>query len=487
MINRREFLRISGLTAAVMALAACSPSRSFKIPALATGTSEPTIQPDDVLIPRALRRILFAPTPDDLTHAQFIEEQLAPETIPDPDLGSHLATYETLGMDPAQLSQVTPVQKPGLQLVQATLVRAVYSQCQLYELMVDFWSNHFNIYLDKGGDKYLKTIDDRQVIRPNALGSFPALLSASAHSPAMLIYLDNALSNKSAPNENYARELMELHTVSVDAGYTQGDVHEVARALTGWTISGARTQNPGSFLFDAKTHDDGAKMILGVNFPASQGIKDGEQLLSILGSAPSTAQFISRKLVQRFVADDPPASLVASAAATFSKTGGHITKVMGVILHSPEFKTSLGLKIKRPFEFIVSAIRASGAAFKPDLPTMGMLDLMGQPPFGWESPNGFPDAAGAWITTNGVLSRWNYALAMASNALKDTQVDASMLVPGPANNADGIDALSIRLLGERLPDLERQIIVDFAGNSPFNTQAPALMALILATSDFFYR
>jgi uncharacterized protein (DUF1800 family) len=325
------------------------------------------------------------------------------------------------------------------------------------------------------------------VIRPNALGKFPDLLIASAKSPAMLIYLDNALSKSKAPNENYARELMELHTLSVDGGYTQADVHEVARALTGWTVSGLRAQNPGTFLFNSQIHDDGAKLILGHSFPAGKGIQDGEQLMTMLAESPSTARFICTKLVRRFVADDPPAALVASASSAFTLTRGDITSVMSVILHSSEFKASLGSKIKRPFEFIASALRASGADFNPGPPTLDILRHMGQPLFGWESPNGFPDAAPAWITTNGVLSRWNYPLALAFNALSDTHLDPSQLVQASASTGGGLDALCLRLLGEPLPASQRQVILDFAGNASFETIAPALLALVLSAPIFFYR
>ncbi len=502
-IKRRDFLKISGLTAALAALAACRAQVPPNLLPTATIQARPaspfsgavgsTSDPADVLISRALRRIQFAPTLADLAHARqigldaYIEEQLAPGSISDPDVEPRLAKFETISMGPLQLSQVDPAHKPGQQLGQAALLRAVYSQRQLYELMVDFWSDHFNIYLGKTLDRYLKTVDDREVVRPHALGKFRDLLSASAHSPAMLVYLDNALSNRQAPNENYARELMELHTLGVDGGYTQGDVHEVARALTGWTVAGPRSQNPGTFLFNAGNHDDGAKLILGRSFPAGQGIQDGEQLLDLLAAAPATAQFICGKLVRRFVDDNPPPALVASAAGAFTKTGGDLTQVMSVILHSSEFKTSLGSKIKRPFEFVASALRASGANFDPDLPSLGVLKRMGQPLFGWETPNGFPDSAAAWITTTGVLSRWNYALALAFNTFKDTHLEPASLIPVPANNADGIDALSLRLLGEALPGAERQIILDFAGNARFETIVPALTALILSTPAFFYR
>jgi uncharacterized protein (DUF1800 family) len=491
-ILRRDFLKLSGMAAALAALAACRPINQ----ALRSGPNLPTAQPTlsgDLLLSRALRRILFAPTPADLARARqigldaFIEEQLAPDSLPDPDVAAHLAAYDTLALSPVQLAQVTPLQKPGLQLIEATLARAVYSRRQLNELMVDFWSNHFNIYLNKTTDRYLKTIDDRKVIRPRALGKFSDLLSASAHSPAMLVYLDNALSNKTAPNENYGRELLELHTISVDGGYTQTDVHEAARALTGWTVYGPKGKDPGTFVFNPRIHDDGDKTILGVHFPAGQGMKDGEQLLSLLAEHPSTAGFLSAKLARRFVADDPPAALLARATTTFTQTGGDIAKVLGTILHSDEFKASLLQKVKRPLEYVVSALRVTGADVRPDLPTVNALRGLGQQPFGWQSPNGYPDSAGAWVSTNGVLRRWNYALALAFNALKDTHIDYAGLLPAPSSTAAGIDALALRLLGEPLPPNERQILLDFAGTGDFEKLAPALTALILCTVDFQYR
>jgi hypothetical protein len=501
-IPRRDFLKLTGMAAALAALAACGPLHlplSVQAPSV-TGsapftptTTRAGTAPPSPLIARALRRILFAPTPDDQARAgqigldAFIEEQLSPASIPDPDIDARLKAYDTLSMDPGELGQVLLRHEPGYQLIEATLLRAVYSRRQLYELMVDFWSNHFNIYLNKTIDRYLKTVDDREVIRPNALGKFADLLSASAHSPAMLVYLDNALSNKAAPNENYGRELLELHTLSVNGGYTQNDVHETARALTGWTVYGPAKPQPGIFYFNPKIHDDGPKTILGQNFPAGQGIKDGEQLLAMLAAHPSTAGFISTKLARRFVSDNPPAALIAKATDTFTRTSGDITKVMSTILHSDEFKASLGQKIKRPFEFVTSALRVMGADIQPDLAAVRVLLQLGQAPFFWESPNGFPDTADTWVTTSGVLNRWNYALALSSNAFKNTRVDLSRLVPTPTSNAEGIDALSLRLLGEPLPANERQILLNFAGNTDFEQILPALAALILCTVSFQYR
>jgi len=501
-IHRRDFLKLTGMAAALAALAACRPlqqtlpSLNIALPSifqLPQSIFQAGVNPSSLAISSTLRRITFAPTPADSTRAAqigldaYIEEQLAPASIPDPDVEDQLGQYDTLSMAPADLLNILPKEKVVEQLMEATLFRAVYSRRQLNELMVDFWSNHFNIYIEKSSDRLLKTVDDRDVIRPNALGNFSDLLSASAHSPGMLIFLDNALSKKSNPNENYGRELLELHTLSVNGGYTQADVHDAARALTGWTIYGPKAAQPGTFFFNPKIHDDGIKTILGQHFPTGQGIKDGEQLLTMLAGHPSTAAFISTKLVRRFVNDNPPASLVLKATDAFTKTGGDIAKVMSTILHSDEFKASLGQKIKRPFEYVVSALRSVGANIKPGQPSLGVLTLFGQKPFYWQSPNGYPDSAEAWITTSGVLNRWNYALALSFNAINDTQVDLANLVPVSTSVAAGIDALGLRLLGEPLPNPERQILLDFAGNGDFVNLLPALTALILCTINFQYR
>ncbi len=421
----------------------------------------------------------------------FIEEQLSPDTIPDQDLATRLAGYGSLSVSPNEFAQAAQSPKNlspfRLTLIQASLVRAVYSRRQLNELMVDFWSNHFNIYINKSVDGFLKVIDDREAIRPYSLGKFADLLSASAHSPAMLFYLDNALSNKTNPNENYGRELMELHTISVNGGYTQSDVHDAARAFTGWTFYGPRGKQPGVFYFNPKIHDDGEKTILGQHFPPGQGIKDGEQLLEMLAGHPSTAGFIAAKLARRFVSDTPPASLVAQATDTFKNTGGDIAKVMSTILHSDDFKASLDQKFKRPLEYVVSALRVTGAEIKPDLPTVNLLAQLGQVPFNWQSPNGYPDVADAWISTSGLLARWNYTLALSMNAIKDTRVDFTSLVQKPASLAEGIDSLALRLVGEPLTGAERQILLDFAAGGDFMSLLPSLAALILCTSSFQYR
>ena len=504
-LTRRQFLKAGGLAAAAAALAACEPLLQFQTTAptatlspapVATATvppATPTSAPPDPQLARLVRRITFGIAPADLARAQqigydaFIDEQLAPDSIQDADVESRLAGLTTLAMSPAQLVQVSSPRQPARELVQAAILRAVYSRRQLKELLVDFWTNHFNIYI-VGAQAFLKTVDDRDAIRPHVLGSFHDLLSASAHSPAMLVYLNNAVSTKNLPNENYGRELMELHTLSVNGGYTQTDVHEAARALTGWTVRGKNaTADPGTFYYNATIHDDGPKTILGQAFPAGQGIGDGEKLLDLLAQHPATAHFISLKLARRFVADDPPAALVDRLAGVFTQLSGDLTKVTSALLHSDEFRASLGQKLKRPFEFVASALRATQASAQAGDPTLNMLRLMGQPLFGWQTPDGFPDAAGAWATTNGMLGRWNYSLALASNSFRDSPVNLAGVTGAVSTVDDAITALSLAFLGEPLPGAAAQILHAAAGQADPHTALPGLAALILSSPYFQYR
>jgi uncharacterized protein (DUF1800 family) len=528
-LSRKDFLRMGGLAAAMAAMTACKvfePGGTLPPQAVVPSPAEPAVSvaptasslppltpmtptpaPAKILTPTvaapqtatvgpgihlALRRITFGPRAVDVAYAtkigldNFIDEQLAPASIQDEDLDRRLTGLTTLNMEAADLARLDERRQPGLELSQAAILRAVYSKRQLYELMVDFWTNHFSIYIGKGVDRYLKTIDDREVVRPNALGKFPDLLSASAHSPAMLFYLDNYLSNGRQPNENYARELMELHTLGVDGGYIQQDVKEAARALTGWSIAGEKDPVPGIFKYRPILHDDGEKTILGQRFAPGQGVKDGEQLLELLANHPSTAMFVSTKLVRRFVADQPPAALVEKAAQTFRSTNGDLAKVLGVILHSDEFKASLGTKFKRPFEFVVSALRISEADVSADKPIIGALSAMGQPLFRWEPPNGFPDALGAWLTTNGLLGRWNFALALFANRLKDARVDVAALA-GNGSPQMVVDRLSERFLGGPLPAEGQAALKDMLASKDVSKFNPALAALIVGSAYFQYR
>ncbi len=279
-------------------------------------------------------------------------------------------------------------------LTEGKILRAVYSEHQLQELLVDFWFNHFNVFIDKGSDRFMVTSYERDAIRPHVFGKFYDLLLATAKSPAMLFYLDNWQSvgpderparpnaknaAKRGLNENYGRELLELHTLGVDGGYTQKDVIEVARCFTGWTIAGPR--KGGDFEFNDKVHDHGKKVVLGEVIPAGGGISDGMRVISILAHHPATAHFISLRLAQRFVADDPPPSLVNRMADTFMKTGGDLREVMATMLYSGEFWSpgSYRAKVKTPFEMVVSAIRATGADVTSAFLLGNQIQRLGEP------------------------------------------------------------------------------------------------------------
>ncbi len=375
-----------------------------------------------------------------------------------PQLKARLAKRQAAAKDGDQPEPPAPGQQQRANLVvvelsQQKLLRAAYSERQLQEVLVDFWFNHFNVDARKGADRFLLTEYERETIRPHVLGRFRDLLGATAKSPAMLFYLDNWMSadpngphadtsrvnrfgrerfggrfpqmdqlaaqKKNAPkglNENYGRELMELHTLGVDGGYTQKDVTEVARALTGWTIQTPRLG--GSFRFDPRLHDPGEKIVLGHVIKAGGGESDGEQVLDILARHPSTAHFISTALVRRFVSDTPPPVLVDRATTRFRQTDGDLREVMRTILTSPEFLSpeSYGAKTKTPLEFVVSSIRATGAVMataQDALPLVRELRELGMPLYSCQPPTGYKDTADAWVNTGALVGRMNFALDLA--------------------------------------------------------------------------
>ncbi|MFZ2020631.1 MAG: DUF1800 domain-containing protein [Terracidiphilus sp.] len=327
------------------------------------------------------------------------------------------------------------------------LTRDIYSNAQLQEVMTDFWFNHFNIYVAKDEpEPYYLVNYERDVIRPRSLGKFEDLLEAVAHSPAMLLYLDNAQSvgpdsffalrakendyrrpkdKRKAPqglNENYARELMELHTLGVNGGYTQADVTQVARILTGWTID--RPQQGGGFIFLPQRHEPGTKVVMGQKFK-EDGEMEGRELLHFLATRPATAQFLSRKLAIRFVGDDPPQSLIDRMAKTYLSTDGDIAAVLTTLFHSPEFwaASDFRAKVKTPLEFVVSAVRASGATVDNMQPLVQALRQMGMPLYGAVPPTGYKWDAADWVSTGALVDRMNFALSLAANRLPGIAVE----------------------------------------------------------------
>ena len=348
-----------------------------------------------------------------------------------------------------QLPKPTPSPKNQQMVVtelqRAKLLRAVYSERQLYEVMVDFWENHFSIFANKDDDRLLLTSFDRETIRPFAMGRFRDLLGATAHSPAMLFYLDNWRSSVPRPypakgdkpagvdggfNENYARELMELHTLGVDGGYTQKDVQEVARCFSGWTIQKPNEQ--GLFLYRPGFHDDGEKVVLGHRILPGGGIADGERVLDILATHPATARFIATKLARRFVSDDPPKSVIDRAAAVFLKTDGSIRETLRAIITSPEFfaTTAYRAKVRSPLEYVAAAMRALNAETDGDRPVLDLIGRMGQPLFGRITPDGYADRAEQWLSSAAMVVRLNFAAALAANRIKGSNVEFDSLLTG---------------------------------------------------------
>ncbi len=325
-------------------------------------------------------------------------------------------------------------------LSEGKMLRAVYGNHQLVELLDDFWFNHFNIFLYKGGDRYLVPTYERDAIRPHVLGKFYDLLLATAKSPAMLFYLDNWQSvgvQPAAPsqaarrkaerglNENYGRELLELHTLGVDGGYTQKDVIEVARCFTGWTI--AKPRKGGSFDYNDKVHDKGQKIVLGHVIKAGGGMNDGLEVLDILAHHPATAHFISLKLAQRFVADDPPPSLVDRMAKTFLKTDGDLRQVMQTMLTSPEFwsQGAYRAKVKTPFEMVASAVRATNGDVTSAFLLANELQKLGEPLYRKIEPTGYSSANAEWVSSAALLERMNFALALAHNRVPGVSIDTA--------------------------------------------------------------
>jgi uncharacterized protein (DUF1800 family) len=512
---------------------------------------------EDERVLHVLNRLGYGPRPGDVGRvrtmgvAAYLEQQLDPGRLPSASVTGALAEFDVLAASPAQLVRdypqpsaevrqrvaqgdmtrgelrqlLPPGRRPAVitsQLQAAAVTRAVVSEAQLEEVMAAFWFNHFNVYSQKGAVRWMVPAYERDAIRPHVLGTFRDLVLATARHPAMLFYLDNWMSTRAdlgarrgrtgaapaAPrpagrqaglNENYARELMELHTLGVDGGYTQQDVTEVARCFTGWTID--RPRQGGPFLFRAMAHDPGSKRVLGQTIPANGGERDGERVIDILVRHPSTARFISTKLARHFVMDDPPAALVERMAATFRTTGGDIRAVMTTLLTSPEFwsREAYRAKIKTPFEVVVSAVRALDGRLERG----GGAELarevgrLGQPLYEAQPPTGYPDRAESWVNTGALLGRMNFAMALAHNRFRGAPVDLDAVV-GTADRAQPAQVLD-RLLGTVLhgaatpqtravltAQLESPEITRTTGDDRVasDTDVEKLAALVLGSPEF---
>jgi len=386
-----------------------------------------------------------------------------------------------VGLNPAQKEVIAALKGPqrvvSEELAAERLTRDIDSNAQLQEVMTDFWLNHFNVYLHKNDETpYYLVSYERDVIRPRALGKFEDLLEATAHSPAMMLYLDNSSSigpdspaaekakiaaarrpdaKKTAPqglNENYARELMELHTLGVNGGYTQADVTQVARVLTGWTVD--QPQRGGDFKFDESRHEPGAKKVLGKKIK-EHGEQEGRELLHYLATRPATAQFLSRKIAVRFVSDDPPQSLIDRMAKTYLSSGGDISAVLKTLYHSPEFwSTSVyRAKVKTPIEYVVSAVRATDANIDNLRPIANELRSLGMPLYGCVPPTGYNWKASDWVSTGALVDRMNFALGLAANRLPGINTSWSPRTDDSAGTILATDDVSAESEESRLESL----------------------------------
>lgn len=475
-MKRRSLLKAAAVICGAAPLAACEDFYSGvtrdmmgqKIPDNLELFSDINIDP----IHHLLSRAAYGPWPGELDEVKtmgikkWIDQQLEPEKIDDRACDVRARRFETIHMEPGSCFEF---KKEVLRrdIVRHTLLRAIYSKRQLLEVMVSFWTDHININLDKGDCIYLKPSDDRLVIRKHALGKFRDLIRASALSPAMLVYLDGKDNRKSGPhdvpNENYARELLELHTLGVHGGYSQKDVFEVARCLTGWRLKGEWER--GVVYFDPAFHDNGEKKLLAKTIPAGGGEKDLDRILDILTRHPSCAKYISTKLVQKFVADDPPTSLVESCAAEFSRTDGDIKSVLRVLLNSTEFQESKGGKLKRPFHFVVSSLRSLGADTHAHDELIEYLQRMGQAPFQYPTPDGFPEEPGPWLGS--LLWRWKFALALTRGQVPHVKVQIRRIAKSICGEGDFDNTKLISyFLGRRPTDVELQTLQEFQKKCP---------------------
>jgi len=514
---------------------------------------QPALTPRDSAF-HALNRLAYGPRPGDVPRVaaegvmRWIDRQLSPDGIDDHFLAERERQFQILEYDRGDLAAMytaaererrerklaaapdtmadkdaaSPIEQRGRRLAaefaDLAVVRAALSERQLYEIMVDFWTNHFNVYFAKGADRFLTPDYIEHTIRPRAMGRFEDLLIATAKSPAMLFYLDNwqsvapgsvppaALHVRARPlfgrrpdlfgpmrdparqdsvrrralermpkgiNENYARELLELHTLGVDGGYTQQDVIDVARIFTGWSIE--RPQQGGDFEFHDWAHDTGEKQVLGVRFQGGHDMDEGIRLLKLLANHPATMHHVSRKLCERFVNDDPPDGCVDDAVAAWKRSSGDIREVLRAIFHGPDFwaAENVRAKVKTPFEFVVSAARAVDA--QPDTsPRLAqVVARLGEPLYLHVAPDGYPEREAAWVNSGALLDRMNAAVALAAGKLQGvTVVLDSIVAVGDAEQV--ISVVNEKILGGMMSENTKQVLRRQLADIPDPTQARAL-------------
>lgn len=568
-LTRRDFLKLSGSAAAAAALAACAPGQAStpRVPSGPTVNAPVTPQPvSGPLPPLGLivnNRLAFGPRPGDLEEFEslgasdderlraYVAQQLDPASVADSDfeVRYEAAKFETLHKtleelaydhivnnpyDPNDDEHWQWYNQPVDELIQSTILRAIYSRRQLSEVLADFWHNHFNVYGWQDDVTPLFVSYDRDVIRGNMLGNFRQMLEAAASHPSMLFYLNNNTNSDAGPNENYARELFELHTLGaenylgvldpntaprlengVSTGYVDNDVYEAARCFTGWRVDDDLWDGEDdvgqtmTFLYYKPWHDRFNKIVLGQYIPADQpDMKDGRDVLDLLAAHPGTARYISRKLCRRLIADEPPESIVQAAADVFlanQSEPDQLKRVVETILLSDEFKNAWGQKMKRPLEVGAGILRALQADFTR-LPggVRWLFEMMGQPLFGHRPPDGYADKAEPWANTMSFLYRWNLLMGLTENWLNDEdtgetiRVDVFSQTPANLNTAESLADFWInRLLGRALPDESRQAVIefmrqDYAASDELPSEhigwvLPGMIEVILMSPEFLAR
>jgi uncharacterized protein (DUF1800 family) len=432
---------------------------------------------------RLVRRVTLGVTPADVAKATqlgwqgYLNYQLNYARINDDAVEAAIAQKWPLMSQTSEQLFAADGGQVQTQLRESTLYRAAFSQRQLYQRMVEFWTDHFNQDIDKVG--YVYVADLRDVIRKNALGYFPDLLRASAHSASMMAYLDQNASRKGAPNQNYAREIMELHTLGVDGGYTQDDVAELSRVLTGWTIQGK-----GQFVFNATIHDTGTKTVMGqtiAGVAGAAGISEGEQMLDFLVSHPSTARFIATKMLKWLLDPNPTEAQISTVASAYKATHGDIKAMIRVILNDT-WLPAAPMKLKRPFHFVASALRSTNPTVTTISPVSNQLTTLGQQLFSWDTPDGYPDKMEYWA--GNIVPRWSFGTTMSNqNSTTAVQVDTTPYRAG--STAAAIDLLDQNFFGGEMPLVTRNALLAYAGTAALtDAKARELIALSIGANAF---
>lgn len=483
--SRRGFLKAAGLLGSTAGLLGRPGVTRAAPPPFPTDT-DPTS-----LLNKLARRMTNGANENDyaLVRARgyegFIDHHLAYQAIPDTAIDSRLFAYPTLSMTYEQMlgTQALLIRN---ERIEASILRATYSERQLFERMVEFWTDYFNV--EMAGERLMryKAVDDRDVIRPNAMGSFRNLVHASARSAAMLHFLNNDLNQAGRINENYARELLELHTLGVDGGYTQQDVIEVARSLTGWTYypDDAGTL-AGTFRFDETVHDTGPKLVLGQNIPARSGpgaIQDGNEVLNMLLSHPSTARHLSSRLCRWFLGPDVAQSHIDSVAAVYTATSGNIRSMIRALLR-PNALAMAAPKFKRPWHFCISCLRSVPSTITTAMGVSLALSSAGMTPFGWPTPDGYPDRPDFW--SGMVITRWNFPANLTNSNMGGLSIDAALFFAGLTTADQMMTKIDNALFGGEMPPYERDRIRQHLAQNPAEiTMKRDAICLSMATPTF---